>query len=148
MAERREANCRASKTSNRASRTSKLNWQELQQSLPRLLRELCPLSPGDTTCSYHKFALSNLEPPNPAQDGITKHTVLANMSSSDIQAQVGRALVDFAVESQYPDEEDVGAAKVESSALPTALDLLNVARVDLEVVQCQCLWPSIRFPRL
>jgi hypothetical protein len=59
------------------------------------------------------------------------------MSSSDVQARVGRALVDFAVKSQYPDEEAVIAADVESSALPVALELLSNARSSLEVGACE-----------
>ena len=55
------------------------------------------------------------------------------MSSSDTQARVGQALVDFAVKSKYPEEEAVIAANAESSALPTALELLNSARASLEV---------------
>ena len=55
------------------------------------------------------------------------------MSSPDTQARVGQALVNFAVESKYPEEEAVIAANVESSALPTALELLNSARASLEV---------------
>lgn len=55
------------------------------------------------------------------------------MSSSDTQARVGKALVDFAVKSEYPDEEAVIAANVESSALSVALELLNNARASLEV---------------
>jgi hypothetical protein len=55
------------------------------------------------------------------------------MSSPNTQARVGQVLVDFAVESKYPEEEAVIAANVESSALPTALELLNSARASLEV---------------
>jgi hypothetical protein len=55
------------------------------------------------------------------------------MSSSKIQARVGQALVDFAIKSEYPDEEAVIAADVESSALPVALGLLSNARTSLEV---------------
>jgi hypothetical protein len=55
------------------------------------------------------------------------------MSSSDTQARVGQALVDFAVESKFPEEEAVIAANVESSALPIALELLSDARASLEV---------------
>jgi hypothetical protein len=55
------------------------------------------------------------------------------MSSSEIQARVGKALADFAVNSQYPDEEAVIAADVETSALPVASELLSSAKLSLEV---------------
>ena len=55
------------------------------------------------------------------------------MSSADVQARIGQALVDFAAKSQYPDDEAVIAANVEGSALPIALKLLSNAKSSLEV---------------
>lgn len=54
------------------------------------------------------------------------------MSSSNPQARVGEALVNFAVKSEYPDEEAIIAAAVESSALPASLELLSDAKSSLE----------------
>ena len=55
------------------------------------------------------------------------------MSSPDPLARVGDALVNFAVKSQYPDEEVIIAAAVENSALPATLELLGDAKTSLEV---------------
>ncbi len=55
------------------------------------------------------------------------------MSSSDTQARAGKALADYAVDSKFPDEEAVIVADFEGSALPAALESLNIAKSCLEV---------------
>ena len=55
-----------------------------------------------------------------------------NMSSSDIEEQLGPALIDFATNGIFP-EEAVSAAYVHDSALPAALIALNDAKIALEV---------------
>ncbi len=55
------------------------------------------------------------------------------MASSDIQAQLGQALVDFSTNGAFPQEEAVSAAYVEDSALPAALVALDNAKSGLEV---------------
>lgn len=55
------------------------------------------------------------------------------MSSSDIQARLGAALVDFAENGTFPDEDAAAAADLETSGLPIALQALNDAKASLEV---------------
>lgn len=55
------------------------------------------------------------------------------MSSLDIQACIGPALVDYAENDKFPDDESVAAANIEDSALPGALAILNNAQTELEV---------------
>lgn len=55
------------------------------------------------------------------------------MSSIDIQARIGPALVNYAADSTFPDEEFVAAANIEDSALPGALQSLNKAKDELAV---------------
>jgi centromere/kinetochore protein ZW10 len=58
------------------------------------------------------------------------------MSSLDIQARIGPALVDYAGNGTFPEEESVAAAHIEDSTLPEALNVLNNAKAELEVCNC------------
>lgn len=55
------------------------------------------------------------------------------MSSQDIQARIGPALVDYSGNGTFPEEESVAAAHIEDDILPEALNALNNAKTDLEV---------------
>ena len=55
------------------------------------------------------------------------------MSSADIQARIGPALVDYSGSGAFPDDELVAAAHIEDTILPDALNLLNNAKTELEV---------------
>jgi hypothetical protein len=46
---------------------------------------------------------------------------------------LGQAIVGFSRDGMFPEEDEVSAMKVESSALPAALSALAAARADLEV---------------
>lgn len=54
------------------------------------------------------------------------------MSSSNIEEQLGPALINFATNGSFP-EEAVSAAYVQDSALPAALIALDGAKIALEV---------------
>jgi hypothetical protein len=56
-----------------------------------------------------------------------------NMSSEDIQARIGPALVEYSGSGTFPDDETVAAAHINDAALPEALNLLNKAKTELEV---------------
>lgn len=56
-----------------------------------------------------------------------------NMSSADIQARIGPVLVNYAENGTFPGEESVAAAHIEDTILPDALDVLNIAKTELEV---------------
>jgi hypothetical protein len=58
------------------------------------------------------------------------------MTSLDIQARIGPALVDYAGNGTFPEEESVAAAHIEDSTLPEALNVLNNAKTELEVRNC------------
>ncbi|KAF4626360.1 hypothetical protein G7Y89_g11800 [Cudoniella acicularis] len=53
------------------------------------------------------------------------------MSSTDTQARVGEALVEFSSNGHFPEEESVSAAYVEESALSGALEALEAAKAAL-----------------
>lgn len=55
-----------------------------------------------------------------------------NMSSADIQARIGPVLVNYAENGTFPGEESVAAAHIEDTILPDALDVLNMAKTELE----------------
>lgn len=55
------------------------------------------------------------------------------MAKSNGQDVLGRTLVNFSRDGMFPEEDDVSAMQVESSALPAALSVLASARSDLEV---------------
>ena len=55
------------------------------------------------------------------------------MERNGIQTQIGVALVDFAQDGTFPEEEAVVSANIEDSALPGALRALNEAKTALEV---------------
>lgn len=55
------------------------------------------------------------------------------MSSADIQARIGPVLVNYAENGTFPGEESVAAAHIEDTILPDALDVLNMAKTELEV---------------
>lgn len=55
------------------------------------------------------------------------------MSSSIVQDQLGQALVDFATNGTFPEEEAVSAAHVDSSTVSAALVALSDAKAELEV---------------
>jgi centromere/kinetochore protein ZW10 len=59
------------------------------------------------------------------------------MSSPSAQDKLGQVLVNFSANGAFPDEEDVSAAFVTNSILPTALEFLSTAKLELEVG-----WPS------
>lgn len=63
------------------------------------------------------------------------------MSSLDVQARIGPALVEYSGNGTFPDEESVAAAHMEDAMLPEALNVLNSAKAGLEV----CLLISPRF---
>ncbi|KAH6673050.1 centromere/kinetochore protein-like protein zw10 [Halenospora varia] len=54
------------------------------------------------------------------------------MATTNAGARVGPTLVDFATNGQFPEEEAVSAASVDSTGLPTALEVLNEAKLALE----------------
>jgi hypothetical protein len=55
------------------------------------------------------------------------------MASANIQARLGDALVNFAENQAFPEEEEISAASLESSTLQPALTALNNAKIALEV---------------
>lgn len=55
------------------------------------------------------------------------------MATTNAGARVGPTLVDFATNGQFPEEEAVSAASVDSTGLPAALEVLNEAKLALEV---------------
>lgn len=55
------------------------------------------------------------------------------MSSQDVQARIGPALVDYSGSGTFPEEESVAAAHIEDAILPEALNALNNAKASLEV---------------
>lgn len=61
------------------------------------------------------------------------------MSSSNVQDQLGRTLVDFAANGTFPEEEAVSAAHVNSSTVSAALAALSSAKAELEVSSSQFL---------
>jgi len=54
-------------------------------------------------------------------------------SSATHHNQLGKALIEFSSNREFP-EEAVSAAVIESAALPIALDGLNQAKSELEVI--------------
>ena len=52
---------------------------------------------------------------------------------SDLKARTGKALVDFASNGTFPEDEDVSAGHIEGSGLPAAYRALSDAKIALEV---------------
>ena len=69
----------------------------------------------------------------PDLGGTTRRLSAVTMSSADIQARIGPALVDYSGNGIFPSEESVAAANIEDAALPGALRVLNNAKIELEV---------------
>jgi hypothetical protein len=55
------------------------------------------------------------------------------MSAVQGQDILARTIVGFSRDGMFPEEDEVSAMHVQSSALPAALDALAAAKVDLEV---------------
>lgn len=55
------------------------------------------------------------------------------MAAASGQDVLGRTLVNFSRDGMFPEEDEVSAMQIESSALPAALTVLASAKTDLEV---------------
>ena len=55
---------------------------------------------------------------------------MTTMSDQDV---LGRTIVNFSRDGMFPEEDEVSAMHIQSSALPAALNALASAKVDLEV---------------
>jgi hypothetical protein len=55
------------------------------------------------------------------------------MSAAQGQDVLARTIVSFSRDGIFPEEDEVSAMHVQSSALPAALDALAAAKADLEV---------------
>jgi hypothetical protein len=55
---------------------------------------------------------------------------MAAMQDQDV---LGRTIVGFSRDGMFPEEDEVSAIHVQSSALPAALNALASAKIDLEV---------------
>lgn len=56
------------------------------------------------------------------------------MAKQAIQARVGLALVEFASNGAFPNEEDISAAPADAPALSAAREALEAAQTELEVL--------------
>jgi hypothetical protein len=60
---------------------------------------------------------------------------MATVQDEDV---LGRTIVGFSRDGMFPEEDEVSAMHVQSSALPAALNALASAKVDLEVRSSAC----------
>lgn len=69
--------------------------------------------------------------------------LLVKMATMQDQNVLGRTIVDFSRDGIFPEEDEVSAMHVQSSALPAALNALASAKVDLEVRSSACILSTL-----
>jgi hypothetical protein len=66
-------------------------------------------------------------------DAALRRSLLVKMAAMQDQDILARTIVNFSRDGMFPEEDEVSAIHVQSSALPAALSALASAKVDLEV---------------